>query len=162
MSSPPSESTPPFVYRTRVAFHQADPAGVLFFGRYAELWQEAYERFIAHLGIDYADWFGQTKHSTPIRRVEVDHLAPIWAGETVDVRVSVGRVGTTSFTLAMTACATRADADGNDEVRARAAITFVYTAPAADGRFAPTTLPDDIRTLLMLAAGWHQSAEHAP
>ena len=47
----PYETASPFAYRTRVAFHQADPAGVLFFGRYAELWQEAYEAFIADLGL---------------------------------------------------------------------------------------------------------------
>ena len=154
----PYETASPFAYRTRVAFHQADPAGVLFFGRYAELWQEAYEAFIADLGIDYADWFGQTKRSTPIRRVEVDHLAPIFAGEAVRVRVSVARVGTTSFTLAMTACGVGANSsaatvpDSGDDVRARALITFVYTAAAADGRFAPTALPDGVRSMLMRAA----------
>lgn len=135
---------PAFVYPTRIAFHQADPAGVLFFGRYAELWQSAYEGFITSLGIAYDAWFGQTQHSTPIRRVEVDHLAPILAGETVDVRVTVARVGATSFTLAMTACG----ADTPADVRARAAITFVHTAPAADGRFMPTDLPADVRLLL--------------
>lgn|GEM_PF-6648141 len=156
----PYDTASPFVYRTRVAFHQADPAGVLFFGRYAELWQEAYEGFIAALGIDYADWFGQTKRSTPIRRVEADHLRPIFAGEAVAVRVTVARVGATSFTLAMTACGNGSDRSPDDrspddrdadDVRARALITFVYTAPASDGRFAPTPLPSDVRSLLVEA-----------
>lgn len=156
----PYDTASPFVYRTRVAFHQADPAGVLFFGRYAELWQEAYEGFIAARGIDYADWFGQTKRSTPIRRVEADHLRPIFAGEAVTVRVTVARVGATSFTLAMTACGSGSDRRPDDrgpddraadDVRARALITFVYTAPASDGRFAPTPLPSDVRSLLVEA-----------
>lgn len=143
-----------FVHRTRIAFHQADPAGVLFFGRYAELWQSAYEAFIADLGIPYDDWFSQRTRSTPIRRVEVDHLRPIFAGEAVEVRVAVARLGATSFTLSMTASGGAADADGGalarvgDDVRATATITFVYTEPAADGRFAPTPMPEDVRARL--------------
>lgn len=141
-----------FAYHTRVAFHQADPAGVLFFGRYAELWQSAYEAFIAHLGIEYDDWFSQRARSTPIRRVEVDHFRPIWAGEDVAVRVAVRRVGQSSFTLAMTA-AGEGPGDGAGDVRAAATITFVYTEAAAGGRFAPTRLPADVRAAFTAHAG---------
>lgn len=148
-----------FVHRTRIAFHQADPAGVLFFGRYAELWQSAYEAFIADLGIPYDDWFSQRARSTPIRRVEVDHLRPILAGEAVEVRVGVARLGRTSFTLSMTAsvpppadAGAVLDGGGDDgagagltDVRAVATITFVHTEAAADGGFEPAPMPPAIR-----------------
>lgn len=130
----------PYVLRGRVAFHQADPAGVLFFGRYAEFWQSAYEGFVLDLGFDYGAWFGQAERSTPIRRIEVDHLAPAWAGEDVEVAVRVGDVGRSSFRLDMTLSA----AGRPDDVRAAARITFVHTAAAADGRFAPAPLPDAV------------------
>lgn len=138
------DDAPPLaVHRARIAFHQADPAGVLFFGRYAELWQAAYETLIVSRGVAYDAWFGQRERSTPIRRVEVDHLAPVWAGETVDVAVRPVHLGRTSFTLLMTLTG----ADAPDDVRARARITFVHTAAAADGRFAPAPLPPAVRAL---------------
>lgn len=152
MRAPPAatvsvtESVPaPFLYRTRVRFHQADPAGVLFFGRVTELLQAAYEELVVDMGLDHRAHFAQREYSTPIAHLEVDYLRPILAGEDVTLRVSVGHIGNRSFTLEY------AVLDDAGEQRVRAKTVLVYTTIEGD-RFAPAPLPDALRTALK---GYH-------
>ena len=136
------DATPaPFEHRTRIRFHQADPAGVLFFGRVTELLQAAYEELVADMGLDHRAHFAQQETSTPIAHLEVDYHRPILAGEDITVRVRVARIGGRSFTLAF------ALVDEAGALRMSAETVFVFTT-IEDERFVPAPLPEALRARL--------------
>jgi acyl-CoA thioesterase FadM len=130
-----------FLFRTRIRFHQADPAGVLFFGRVTELLQAAYEELVADMGLDHRAHFAQHETSTPIAHLEIDYHRPIQAGEDITVRVRVARIGSRSFTLAFGLD----DEDGQRRVSAE--TVFVFTLIEGE-RFLPAPLPEDLRARL--------------
>jgi acyl-CoA thioesterase FadM len=101
--SPGSAARPtgraPFVHAVQPQFYQADPAGVLFYGRVFELFHQAYAAFVEHVGIDYATHFGIRDYAVPIVHAEADCRAPIRPGERLAVEVVLERLGDSSITL---------------------------------------------------------------
>jgi len=92
----------PFRHTVRIRFHQADPAGILFYGRVYELVNEAYEELVRALGFVYDDHFGMTGYATPVVHVETDYRRPMAAGEALVVTLTISRMGRSSFTLHFT------------------------------------------------------------
>lgn len=142
MSSSPLATV--FEVDLRVHFHQADPAGVLFFGRAAELLNTAYELLVEAHGLSWPEHFGPGAHATPIVRLETDYHRPIRAGETVRAQVRAERIGNRSFTLRYQL---RGQGDPEDR-RISARISYVYVHAKADGSFRPMPLPPPFRAAL--------------
>lgn len=90
----------PFAHTVRLRFHQADPAGVLFYGRVYELVNDAYEELVRDAGFEYDDHFGLTDYATPVVHVEADYKRPMLPGEVLTVELAITRLGRSSFTLA--------------------------------------------------------------
>ncbi len=93
-----SQADGTFVYRTRVRFHQADPAGVLFVGRLFELISDAYEEFVEAAGLRFDAVGSLGGMTTPIVRVEADYRQAVRIGEVVVVRLRLERLGESSLT----------------------------------------------------------------
>ena len=53
------------------------------------------------LGIDYADFISKERRGLPTAHIDCDFRAPSKIGETVQMRLGVKRVGTSSLTLAV-------------------------------------------------------------
>jgi YbgC/YbaW family acyl-CoA thioester hydrolase len=126
-----------FAHRLRVRFHQADPAGVLFFGRVFELVQATYEDMCRAAGIDIEGFMHQRIYTTPIVRVEADYHQPIRVGEEVIVEAAVARLGSSSIHMRYTI----AGDDGQVRVKARVVHVFVD----AD-TWQAVAIPDDVRS----------------
>jgi YbgC/YbaW family acyl-CoA thioester hydrolase len=126
----------PFSYTTRVRFHQADPAGVLFYGRVFELVNDAYEELVRAAGFHFDDHFGMTDYATPVVHIEADYRQPMAAGEAVTIELAVSRLGRSSFTLAFTV---RGPDDG-----ARATGSVVHAFVRADS-FTTIEIPAAVR-----------------
>jgi len=85
-------------HSARVRFHQADPAGLLFFGRFFELVNDAYEDLIRAAGPAFDGLVGLKRYATPVVHAEADYYRPIRLGESVTVRLTIERIGRTSVT----------------------------------------------------------------
>ncbi len=80
-------------------FHDADPAGIMFFGNVYAKAHGTYETFVEHLGFTWKEWFANETWAVPIRHSECEHLAPIFPGQSYDVECRLEKIGTSSFTM---------------------------------------------------------------
>jgi len=131
--------TAPFIYSTRIRFHQADPAGVLFYSRVFELVNDAYEELVRVAGFHYDDHFGLQDYATPVVHLEVDYRRPMLAGERLRVELGVSRIGQSSFTLAFTV---RGD---EGHVRATGNVIHAFVQAAT---FTTIDIPEVVRSAL--------------
>lgn len=112
-----------------IEFNHCDPAGIVFYPRYFEMTNSVMENFFADvLGHSYAQITVQDGCSVPTVRIEVDFRAPSRLGDRVEFRLTILRVGSSSFRARITA-------HGGDELRLTAELTLVWVNNA--GRAAP-------------------------
>jgi acyl-CoA thioester hydrolase len=72
----------------RVRFSHVDPMGILWHGRYAQLFEMANEELGRLIGMSYPD-FKRERVAAPIVQLHVDYFAPVTLGEQI---VIVGRM----------------------------------------------------------------------
>jgi acyl-CoA thioester hydrolase len=130
---------PPFRHAVRPAFYQADPAGVLFYGRVFELFHQGYAGLIEASGLPYDMHFGMRGYMVPVVHAEVDFKAPIRPGERLSVEVSVLRLGRSSITMGFRLVGP----DGDERAKGRE----THVAVDADS-FTPIPIPDAVREAL--------------
>jgi 4-hydroxybenzoyl-CoA thioesterase len=88
----------------RIRFSHCDPAGIIFYPRYAELLNEVVEDWFADgIGIDFRTLIGEHRLGVPVVRLECDFLAPARFGDTLTFRLAVNAIGTSSVQLAIEA-----------------------------------------------------------
>jgi YbgC/YbaW family acyl-CoA thioester hydrolase len=83
----------------RISFHEADPAGVLFFGHILSMAHSTFEEFLRHAGFTYREWFQNQDFMIPIRHCESDYSGPLFPGEFYMVDSFVQKLGQTSFQM---------------------------------------------------------------
>jgi 1,4-dihydroxy-2-naphthoyl-CoA hydrolase len=88
-----------FRYTFRVAFHEVDRAGVLFFAHLFRHAHDAYEVWLAGRGVSLGELADGRPCRLPLVHAEADYLAPLRHGDEVGVALRVEAVGETSFTL---------------------------------------------------------------
>lgn len=88
-----------FSYAFEVRLHDVDHAGVMFFARLFVHAHDAYEAFMAHLGLDLCVLI-QTGERLPVVHASADYLQPLRHGEEITINLEVEALGATSFTLA--------------------------------------------------------------
>jgi len=119
-----------------IRFHHCDPAGIVFYPQYFVLFHELVEDwFNRGLGIDYADFISKERRGLPTAHIDCDFRAPSKIGETVQMRLGVRRVGTSSLTLAVSV-------HMGEEVRVTANQVLVLIS-LEDGRVLP--IPPSLR-----------------
>ena len=136
-----------------VRFQDADPAGVLFFGRIYDYCHQAYEEFWGSEGVDKAHFFSGADFLVPIVHSKADYRAPIRHGERIRVRIDVARVGSASFTLAYDVTTP----DGETRVAVSTVHAFVDRATMK-----PVPIPESLRGILRRHLTQEPSADFAP
>lgn len=106
----------------RIRFSHCDPAGIVFYPRYVELFNEVVEDWFADgLGIDFRTLVTEHRLGVPVVHLECDFLAPARYGDTLTFRLTVSAIGGSSLQLALEAL--------RDGVPcARAALKLVLTS----------------------------------
>jgi acyl-CoA thioesterase FadM len=126
-----------------VRFEEADPRGILFFGRILALAHRAFETIaVPQLVPRWEDWFLSSDFIVPIRHAEADFSRPMCPGRQYEVDVVVVRIGATSFET-RTRFYERTEEGGH--LCAETRVTQVF-ADAAD--FTKREIPREIRTRL--------------
>jgi 4-hydroxybenzoyl-CoA thioesterase len=99
-----------------VRFAHCDPAGIVFYPRYFEMFNSVVEDWCAQeLGMSFREMhLGQTV-GLPTVHIETDFVAPSELGETLEARLSVEKLGGSSMHVAIRLAGT----DGSERVRAK-------------------------------------------
>ncbi|MBK1631923.1 hypothetical protein CKO31_14500 [Thiohalocapsa halophila] len=88
-----------FEHRFRVALHDADAAGVLFFAHLFRHAHDAYEAWMAWLGFPLDTMLRHGELRLPLVHAEADYRRPLHHGAAVIVELTPAAVGERSFTL---------------------------------------------------------------
>ncbi len=86
-----------YQYKRKIFFYEVDAAGILFFGNIMNICHESYENFL-HDNIS-EDFFNHAKYVIPIKKAESEYFLPIKMGEDVNVELTVGKIGKSSFEI---------------------------------------------------------------
>lgn len=87
-----------YSYVFEVRLHDVDHAGVMFFARLFIHAHDAYEAFMAHLGLDLCALI-RTGERLPIVHASADYFQPLRHGEQITVTLEIAALGDTSFTV---------------------------------------------------------------
>ncbi len=130
------------VHRVDVRFGDCDPAGIVYFPRFFDLFHQAMETwFAAGLGLAYASLIVDRKIGFPAVHSEADFKAPCALGETIEVELRVARLGRSSIGLEYVVRGVAGD------IRLTGATTSVVMDldPASPGFRRGLPIPDDLR-----------------
>lgn len=81
-----------FIYKRRIAFHETDAAGVVYFANYFRLAEEAETHALASLGSIVT----RDGYLYPRVHAEADYLAPLRFFDEVSVHARIIRIGSSS------------------------------------------------------------------
>jgi 1,4-dihydroxy-2-naphthoyl-CoA hydrolase len=95
----PAMNPPAFEHRFRVALHDTDAAGVLFFAHLFRHAHDAYEAWMAALGFPLDAMVRDGELRLPLVHAEADYHHPLRHGEAVTVQLAVGEVRERSFVI---------------------------------------------------------------
>jgi len=87
-----------YKFQTRINFFDADPAGILFYGKIFELCHAAYESFVDSFNLQ-ENFFAHSSLAIPIIHSEADYSKPLHFGQTITVNIYVDKKGESSFSL---------------------------------------------------------------
>lgn len=87
-----------FVYNLTINFHQADPAGILFFANIFTLAHDAYEALLQSFEME-RNYFNDDEFVIPIVHSEADYYSVIKPGEELNIVVKAGLIKNSSFEL---------------------------------------------------------------
>ncbi|OFZ31802.1 MAG: hypothetical protein A2622_03315 [Bdellovibrionales bacterium RIFCSPHIGHO2_01_FULL_40_29] len=127
-----------FKNRIQIKFHQADPAGIMYFAQIFTLAHDSFELFIQKAGFTWTEWFQENKYLIPIRHAESDFQRPFLAGQFYEIEVTVAHFSTSSFQMQYTF-------KKNDVIHA--VVKMIHTC-LDKSSFQKINLPEDIKTRL--------------
>ncbi|MEX0300049.1 MAG: acyl-CoA thioesterase [Kordiimonas sp.] len=123
----------------KIGFQHCDPAGIVFYPRYFEMFNAAIEEwFEKRVGISFHDIHMVRGEVVPTVHVEVDFKAPSRLGETIILALSLVKIGNSSITFNI-------DVKEGAAIRVQAELVLVYAKSAleqSDG------WPGDLRAAL--------------
>jgi 4-hydroxybenzoyl-CoA thioesterase len=129
-------SKAPFVSEKLIRFHHCDPAGIVFYPQYFTLFHELLEDWYNRgLKLNYAEMISKDRRGLPTAHIDCDFKIPSKIGDTVQMQLSVKRIGRTSLTIGVKVSA-------GEEVRVVATQVLVLIS-LVDGALVP--IPDDLR-----------------
>jgi 4-hydroxybenzoyl-CoA thioesterase len=129
---------PAFKTPVKVRFSDIDHAGIVYYPRIIHYFHLAFEEFFGEcVGTHYARVLDEWKVGFPAVKAEVEFRRPLAYGDTVDVEVTIDRIGNSSL-----ATRYRVRKQGEED---RVAEGTVTTVTVDMDSFQPCPLPDRLR-----------------
>ncbi len=89
-----------FTHAVPVRFSHCDPAGIVYFPHYFDMFNGLIEDWYTHeLGVDYAELILNDRHGFPFVHIETDFKIPSRMGEQLDLTLLVERIGRSSLSM---------------------------------------------------------------
>lgn len=124
-----------------ISFRHCDPAGIVFYPRYAEMVNDVVEDWFKHgLGCDFATLHGRRAIAIPVVSLQIDFLRPGLLGETLTAELGVSRLGTSSMGLRIGLLAQAGTPGGELKLVAKLTLVFVTMQDKK-----PMPMPADLR-----------------
>jgi 4-hydroxybenzoyl-CoA thioesterase len=143
-----------FLHPVTIRFGWCDPAGILYYPRYFDLFHQAMESwFGAALGLPYGD-FIRGGRGVPSVHAEADFVAPCTLGETVQVALTVEAVGRSSLRFAYRVVGP----DGGERATGRVVTVLMDLDPASETFRRAIPITGDFRDRVM---AWRASTADA-
>ncbi|KAA6186026.1 acyl-CoA thioesterase [Thiohalocapsa marina] len=92
-------SKPAYEHPFRVALHDTDAAGVLFFAHLFRRAHDAYEAWMASLGFPLPEMIREGRIALPLVHAEADYRRPLRHGDGVQVEISIAALETSRFSI---------------------------------------------------------------
>ncbi len=123
-------------YRTSipVRFGDVDHAGIVYYPRYFIYFHEAFEDFFNTNGLPYQHVLDDQKIGFPTVHIETDYTAPLRYGDSLDIEMTVTRVGDKSATFRYVGFRHR---DGKQACESLITVACVSLATFASMSFPP-------------------------
>jgi len=119
-TEPDTESQGSFRTEVLVRFADCDPAGMVFYPRYMEMFNNLVEDWCAEgLRLSFAELHGRRGWGLPTVHLDADFVAPSFLGELLSATITLRHLGTSSISLAI-----RLDGPEGDE-RVRGNVVLV-------------------------------------
>lgn len=134
-----------FVHRTQVRFGECDPAGILYYPRYFDLFHRTMEVWFAEaLGRPYAPFVRDAGLGVPAVHAEADYFAPAAYGDDLDITLRISSLGRTSIGFVYEVVG----ADGVRRAEGRVTTVLMDLDPNSPTFRRAVPLPDDFRAQL--------------
>lgn len=133
------------LYERPIRFDEVDPAGIVFFARYANFAHEAVEAFFQSLEGGYPALIQKRRIGLPIVHLEADFRAPLRYGDRLRIETRCEKLGTSSATFVH-------EIHDADRGNLAATVRHVVVAVNLDS-FRPCPIPDDVRNQLQAHLG---------
>lgn len=131
-----------------IGFKHCDPAGIVFYPRYAEMVNDTVEHWFKHgLGVDFDGLHRVRRIAIPTVKLNFEFMAPSRLGEALTSTLSVLRTGRSSVALEV------GFAGQDQRPRLRAEVTFVFVDMES---MKSLEMPSDLRRSI---EGYRSSAE---
>ncbi|HWB73374.1 MAG TPA: acyl-CoA thioesterase [Nannocystaceae bacterium] len=130
-----------------IGWGHCDPAGIVYFPRFFELFHQAMETWFGErLGLPYDQVIVQRKIGFPSVHTEADFTKPTRFGETVSVELRLAAIGRSSLTLDYRVVGP--GGDGDLRATGRTVVALMDLDPASAGFRRKLPIPDDLRAQL--------------
>ena len=87
-----------FTHLRHVLLKETDATGVIYFSSLFEYSLEAFEKFLHEKGISLSQIFAKG-YFMPIVHAEADYKAPLKAGDTLSIELTLSHIGNRSFSM---------------------------------------------------------------
>jgi len=88
-----------FHYERTVFLSETDATGVLYFSEQFKMAQECMEAYFSSRGFKLQQMIEKSAFCMPIVHATADFSAPVRVGDLLEINLSLGEMGTSSFTL---------------------------------------------------------------
>ena len=124
-----------FSHDIKIRFAHCDPAGIVYFPRFFDMFQTALEEWYASMGEDYAQHILARRIGTPIVHAECDFFIPSRLGDVLTMTPLIRKIGRTSLQLTI-----HGHVGAQERLRGSMAHTFVDM-----DKLKSLPIPDDMR-----------------
>ena len=128
------------VYRSNILirFSHCDPAGIVFFPRYLEMFNDIVEDWCRdELGFTFAEIHLKRGWGIPTVHLEVDFFVPSTLGDELSATLAVNHIGKSSVGFDIVMCGP----DGTERLRGKQTVVFIDAATKK-----PSPIPDAMRS----------------
>lgn len=137
-----------FVLDVRIGWGHCDPAGIVYFPRFFELFHDAMEHWFSDaLHMPYAEVIGGRKIGFPSVHTEADFKAPSVFGESLSVELRVGGLGHKSIVFDYRVRPAD-DPDAEPRVVGRTVCAVMDLDETSERYRRSLPLPNDLRTAI--------------
>jgi 4-hydroxybenzoyl-CoA thioesterase len=115
--------TPPgqaFTHTVPIRFSHCDPAGIVYFPHYFDMFNDLLEDWYERLGVDYSELILGSRQGFPFVHIECDFKVPSRMGERLNLTLLVQRVGRSSLSFVIVG-----HLDGIERLRARLVTALI-------------------------------------